>query len=384
MSSTRSIIAPPPFAANALTTIPPTPVAGVSYRDPVAGPASSPNGWPYAQRVNSAEFNQILYQISSLVSIIDAKGVLGWSSAKDYTEASVVFGSDGTLYKWLQASGPANGGAQDPTTAPLFWQTLSSALNQAVLPLNYFAGFTLANNVSAPNTTVDVGAGSARNSLNTLDINLAATLRGILQASGAWAAGDNQNKLDTGAKAINSTYHVFVIRKTSDGTGDILFSLSATAPTVPSGYSGFRRISRIATDASGNIRAFKDRGNGNFDWVTPSVEITASAANPATSPLTITGVGGAPAMLKLQIACGGDGAAVRITPIDVTNAVNTAVPTTWLGGIMINAGGGSAFEAASGEFEVMSDATGQVTLRTTATVGTLDYRVILFGWREVR
>lgn len=127
MSSTRSIISPPPFASNALTTIPPTPVAGVSYRDPVAGPASSPDGWPYAERVNSAEFNQIMYQASSLISIIDKKGVLGWTNLVDYSEACVVFGSDGLLYEWLLASGPnIPAGVKDPALGanPTFWTPL--------------------------------------------------------------------------------------------------------------------------------------------------------------------------------------------------------------------------------------------------------------------
>lgn len=122
MSSTRSIISPPPFAANALTVIPPTPVAGVSYRDPIAGPASSPDGWPYAERVNSAEFNQIMYQLSSLISIMDEKGILGWSDAKDYPSPSIQFGSDGNLYFWIQASGPGLGGARDPISNSLYWR----------------------------------------------------------------------------------------------------------------------------------------------------------------------------------------------------------------------------------------------------------------------
>ena len=126
MSSTRSIISPPPFASTALTVIPPTPVAGVTYRDETAGPASSPDGWPYAERVNSAEWNQIMYQLSSLVSIMDHKGVLGWSDLVDYSEASVQFGSDGILYAWLQASGPSLGGAKDPVSNPTYWKNLRS------------------------------------------------------------------------------------------------------------------------------------------------------------------------------------------------------------------------------------------------------------------
>lgn len=134
MSSTRSIIASPPFAANALTVIPPTPVAGVSYRDPAAGPASSPDGWPYAERVNSAEFNQIMYQSTSLLSILDKKGVLGWANLVDYTEAAITLGSDGTLYEWLQASGPANGGAKDPVSQPTFWRRVRSGTLISIRP----------------------------------------------------------------------------------------------------------------------------------------------------------------------------------------------------------------------------------------------------------
>lgn len=122
MSSTRSIISAPPFAENALTVIPPTPIAGVSYRDPSAGPASSPDGWPYAERVNSAEFNQIMFQGTTLLSLIDKKGLLGWSDLVDYTEAALCFGSDGLVYEWISASGPANGGAKDPISSPTFWR----------------------------------------------------------------------------------------------------------------------------------------------------------------------------------------------------------------------------------------------------------------------
>lgn len=144
------------------------------------------------------------------------------------------------------------------------------------LPLGYFSGFTLVNNTGAPNTTIDVAAGAARSSDNTVDISINSTLRGILQLSGSWAAGDNQNKLDTGAKAINTWYHVFAIRNTSGGTGDILFSLSATAPAMPSGYAGFRRIGAVRTDASGNILGFINELD-EFRWKVPTVDLTSAA-----------------------------------------------------------------------------------------------------------
>lgn len=126
MSSTRSIISPPPFAENALTVIPPTPVAGVSYRDETAGPASSPDGWPYAERVNSAEFNQILFQLTTLLGIMDKQGVLGWSSAVDYVVPAFTIGSNGLFYFALLASGPAGSGAKDPISEPTYWRLVVS------------------------------------------------------------------------------------------------------------------------------------------------------------------------------------------------------------------------------------------------------------------
>jgi hypothetical protein len=124
MASTRDVISPGIFAEDASTTIPPSPIQGVSYRDPVAGPASAPDGWPFFEKVNSAEFNQLLFQYSSLLDIIDLKGLLGWTDLKDYTEDAIVFGSDGVVYKWLQESGPGtSAGVKDPVSEPAYWRS---------------------------------------------------------------------------------------------------------------------------------------------------------------------------------------------------------------------------------------------------------------------
>lgn len=245
MSSTRSVIAPPPFAANALTTIPPTPVAGVSYRDPIAGPASSPNGWPYSERVNSAEWNQIMFQISSLVSIIDKKGILGWSSAVDYTESSIVFGSDGVLYVWLQASGPAGAGAKDPLTNPLYWQTLSSSFAAST---DGIAGSF--SNLKISTTGLNAQASITANSIcvkNTSDqqkVLNAVSVTPSLSASGA-------NGLDTGTSAVSTWYSLWVIYNPSTATTAGLFSINPTSPTMPSGYTHKARVGWVRSDSNG-------------------------------------------------------------------------------------------------------------------------------------
>ncbi|MHC1701811.1 MAG: hypothetical protein AB9900_12720 [Humidesulfovibrio sp.] len=55
----------------------------------------------------------------ALLLHIKASGI--WSSAKDYTVPSMVFGSDYKLYLALLASGPGGAGAKDPTSEPTYW-----------------------------------------------------------------------------------------------------------------------------------------------------------------------------------------------------------------------------------------------------------------------
>jgi hypothetical protein len=251
-------------------------------------------------------------------------------------------------------------------------------------PLGYFYGFQLANNSGAPNTTIDVGAGSARDSLNNSDIKIPVQISGILQSSGAWAAGTGQNKLDTGAKANSTTYHVFSIRKTSDGTGDILFSLSSTAPTMPSGYAGFRRIGRIVTDDSGNILAFKDRGNGYFDWVAPLVDALVVSIASGSANVVLTGMGGAPVRARVQALISADAGAIKLTATDVPNITTGAATGDWTGGHVAQAGGGSANETGASEFEVSTDTSGQVIARYYSASGNAGYKIITFGWQEIR
>lgn len=208
MSSTRSIISAPPFAANALTTIPPTPVAGVSYRDPAAGPTSSPDGWPYAERVNSAEFNQIMYQSTSLLSIIDKKGVLGWSDLVDYTEPSVVFSSDGLLYLWILASGPANGGAKDPSGGlnPTYWKPVGSG---QLIGIRIFAtpGISVYNETPGTRSTLikaqaggGAGGGAAATGAGAISIGSGGTAGAY--AEGYFTTGFSGASITVGAAGV--------------------------------------------------------------------------------------------------------------------------------------------------------------------------------------
>ena len=111
---------------------------------------------------------------------------------------------------------------------------------------------TISNNVSNPNTQMDIGAGIVNYDNGSGQLLCQAIIK-TLQSSGSWTAGTNQNGLDTGARANSTWYNIFITVKNSDNTSDILYSPSRTAPTVPSGYTLVAWIGAIRTDASGNI-----------------------------------------------------------------------------------------------------------------------------------
>jgi len=58
------------------------------------------------------------------------------------------------------------------------------------------------------------------------------------------------NGLNTGTLAINTWYHKYVIFNPNTGTVAALCSLSATAPTLPSGYTHWMRMGAFQTDGT--------------------------------------------------------------------------------------------------------------------------------------
>lgn len=109
---------------------------------------------------------------------------------------------------------------------------------------------------------------------DTMELVIASDQAVVLSASGA-------NGLDTGAEANSTKYHLWVI---GDSTGvnatKGLFSLSATAPTLPSGYNK-KRLVPTATynDGSGNLLRSRLRNYGpsvETQWLVQLASMTAT------------------------------------------------------------------------------------------------------------
>jgi len=118
-------------------------------------------------------------------------------------------------------------------------------------PANYISGCGITF------STVEkliIATGTAVDSTNTTVITSAGYTLDFT-ASGA-------NGLDTSVVASNRIYYVFLIRK-NDGTTASLASLSFSSPTLPSGYTTFRRIGTWQTVLGADLPIFIQRGNYN-------------------------------------------------------------------------------------------------------------------------
>jgi hypothetical protein len=120
----------------------------------------------------------------------------------------------------------------------------------------HIAGLTLSNNASDATNDLDIAAGEARDDTNVDTIVFASAVTGA-QLDALFGVGNGIR--DTGS-LVDGTWHVYGIKNPTSGDTKPLASLSATAPTMPAGYTLKRRIGSIIR-ASGAIYGFVQHGD---------------------------------------------------------------------------------------------------------------------------
>jgi hypothetical protein len=137
--------------------------------------------------------------------------------------------------------------------AMAFQDRLATTTNQGVAYLNN--PITFANNASDANNDIDFSPGTFQFSDGS---GQAIYAGGTGQLDVLFGTGNGM--LATGTKAINSTYHLYMVSNPTTGVSKPLaiLGISGTAPDptslLPSGYTKFKRVGSILTDGSGNIR----------------------------------------------------------------------------------------------------------------------------------
>lgn len=151
----------------------------------------------------------------------------------------------------------------------------TNTANITALTPGYLFGLTLST--AGSSATFSVAAGGASDSAGTSLMSLASA---ISKTTSSWAVGTGNGALDTGTITNNAWHHVFIIKRLDTGVVDVLISLSATAPTMPSNYTPKRRIGAMLTNGSGQWVKFVQLGD-EFLWDT--IVNNANAQNPGTS-----------------------------------------------------------------------------------------------------
>lgn len=120
------------FAEDATPTqgAPVGPTIGTPYRNEELTQQVNGQGWPFSKIVNSADFNEIMYRVTSVLNAIEVQGILFWSDVTDYVAGSIVRRTSGSTEKFfeaLQSSGPSST-PKDPAIAAnigVYWKEAS-------------------------------------------------------------------------------------------------------------------------------------------------------------------------------------------------------------------------------------------------------------------
>jgi hypothetical protein len=240
-------------------------------------------------------------------------------------------------------------------------------------------GLTLSNNVTDAINDIDIAEGGAMDVSNAYYMTLAAGITKRLDA--AWAVGTGQGGLDTGTVA-NGTYHVWLIARSDTGVVDVLFSLSASAPTMPASYDFKRRIGSILRESAAIVGFVQD--GDRFMRKLPVLDVNAAS----TGTAAVTRALSVPTGVRVGAIFTGT---VRNTSgaSDNCTCVVNDLSQTDLSSINIGQGtigDGTILDAriSSGYNEVMTNTSAQVRTKMQASGANFTLIMYTWGWRDSR
>lgn len=253
----------------------------------------------------------------------------------------------------------------------------SSVPSWSALPPTYISGL-VTSRASATTITVQPGGASNNDGGSSFIMTLPTAFTKSL--TNPWVLGTGNAGL-TSAVAPNTWYHIFLIRRTSDGLGDILFDTSPTAPTMPSGWGAHRRIWSFRTNGSSQITPYLQAGNRCF-WETPVYDVNLTTAGTAASrTLTVpTGVVvGAHVFAGMTYAVAGAQAGL-LSPLALSD-IAPAVAGPFNMNVIATASGTALNMSV---MTIDTNTSAQIRSRMTDNSANTGLRIMTLGWVDYR
>lgn len=272
-----------------------------------------------------------------------------------------------------------SGGSEDPAagdivagdetelvyrTSPSVHLELLTPAERAIYPARYIQGLTPVSAAADTDHDVRILPGGARDADDTVDIVLPLAMTKRIDAT--WASGNDNGGLFSGTVTANTTYHMFLIVKDSDGTVDAGFDTSLTAANIPVGYTAYRRVFSLRTDSSANIRGFSAvqfGGGYRLSYNAPISEV--DTATPGTTRV-IAALDGAPGGLEvvanLAVSIRGEAFFADFVETSTTDAVPADGSST----LSTDTEGGRS----QAQVHLATDSSRQIAYRATASTVT--------------
>lgn len=259
------------------------------------------------------------------------------------------------------------------------WSVILAAVSP---PPGFLYGLTLANNGSDPTNDIDIAVGQCIDSTNAIKMVLAGALTKRLDAS--WAVGTNQGGLDTGAIA-DVTYHVFLIMRSDTGVVDVLFSASASAPTMPTNYDYKRRIGSIVRGAGAILKFKQDGDKFMWDLTYQDVNVTNPGINAVTRQLTVPSGIRVEAILSVQ---GGSTSLAADNPIGIyisdLSLFDQIATGTGAFNVSVYSSAAAQLVNGAGNVFVFTNTSAQVRSRLQVSTASTVLRITTLGWIDTR
>lgn len=249
------------------------------------------------------------------------------------------------------------------------------AVATIMYPRGHLAGLALSNNGSDATNDIDIAVGSARDGSDATGMVLTSALTKQLDA--AWAVGTNQGGLDTGTIA-NTTYHVWLIKRSDTGVVDALFSTSASAPTMPANYDYKRRIGSIIR-SGGAILAFDQFGD-RFLLDTPVLDISATSIGTSAVTRTLASVPTGIVVIALLNVWVGNSTQADMVYLSALASADLAPSSS--AAPLNNAYGNAANVGNSGRAEIPTNTSAQIRSRSNSANSQL--LIATKGWIDRR